>query len=83
MRLITCLKPAEPTRLNKTLQRLHQRRAPQNIAALDESAGYLKYIPCTGHSRIYLLRFDEVIAIRSRSTGCMWYAMTAWSVSLN
>lgn len=63
------LKPAEPTRLNKTLQRLHQRRAPQNIAALDESVGYLKYIPCTGHSRIYLLRFDEVIAIRSRSTG--------------
>lgn len=63
------LKPAEPNRLNKTLQRLHQRRAPQNIAALEESAGYLKYIPCTGHSRIYLLRFDEVIAIRSRSTG--------------
>lgn len=63
------LKPAEPNRLNKTLQRLHQRREPQSIAALEESAGYLKYIPCTGHSRIYLLRFDEVIAIRSRSTG--------------
>lgn len=63
------LKPAEPKRLNKTLQRLHQRRAPQDIEALEESAGYLKYIPCTGHSRIYLLRFDEVIAIRSRSTG--------------
>lgn len=63
------LKPAEPNRLNKTLQRLRQSCAPQNIAALAESAGYLKYIPCTGHSRIYLLRFDEVIAIRSRSTG--------------
>lgn len=63
------LKPAEPQRLNKTLQRLQQSRAPQDIAALEESAGYLKYIPCTGHSRIYLLRFDEVIAIRSRLSG--------------
>ncbi|HEI8868990.1 MULTISPECIES: two-component system response regulator BtsR [Gammaproteobacteria] len=63
------LKPAEPQRLNKTLQRLQQRRVPQDIAALPESEGYLKYIPCTGHSRIYLLRFEEVVAIRSRSSG--------------
>ncbi|CAI1203255.1 two-component system response regulator BtsR [Serratia quinivorans] len=63
------LKPAEPKRLSKTLQRLQQQRGQQNIAALDESAGYLKYIPCTGHSRIYLLRFDEVVAIRSRLSG--------------
>lgn len=63
------LKPAQPKRLQKTLQRLHQCRAPQNVAALEACSGYLKYIPCAGHSRIYLLRFDEVIAIRSRSTG--------------
>jgi two-component system LytT family response regulator len=63
------LKPAEPKRLSKTLQRLRQRSAPQDVTALDESAGYLKYIPCTGHSRIYLLRFDEVLAIRSKLSG--------------
>ncbi|WP_127960104.1 two-component system response regulator BtsR [Serratia microhaemolytica] len=63
------LKPAEPARLNKTLQRLRQQRVPQNINGLTEGEGYLKYIPCTGHSRIYLLRFDEVIAVRSKSTG--------------
>lgn len=63
------LKPAEPKRLSKTLQRLRQRSAPQDVAALEESAGYLKYIPCTGHSRIYLLRFDEVLAIRSKLSG--------------
>ena len=75
------LKPAEPKRLSKTLQRLRQRSAPQDVAALDESAGYLKYIPCTGHSRIYLLRFDEVLAIRSKLSGSSWCAATAWSVS--
>lgn len=63
------LKPAEPKRLSKTLQRLRQRSAPQDVTALDESAGYLKYSPCTGHSRIYLLRFDEVLAIRSKLSG--------------
>lgn len=55
--------------MSKTLQRLRQRSAPQDVAVLDESAGYLKYIPCTGHSRIYLLRFDEVLAIRSKLSG--------------
>jgi len=63
------LKPAEPKRLSKPLQRLQQPRGQENIGALDESAGYLKYIPCTGHSRIYLLRFDEVVAVRSRLSG--------------
>ncbi|MFI8417354.1 two-component system response regulator BtsR [Serratia sp. NPDC078593] len=63
------LKPAEPQRLNKTLQRLQQRRVAPDMTALPESEGYLKYIPCTGQSRIYLLRFDEVIAIRSRLSG--------------
>lgn len=63
------LKPAEPQRLKKTLQRLQQRHTAQDVAALPESAGYLKYIPCAGHSRIYLLRFDEVIAVRSRASG--------------
>ena len=53
------LKPIEEARLEKTLSRL---RLPENQQAL-------KFIPCSGHSRIYLLQMDDVAFISSRMSG--------------
>lgn len=63
------LKPINSVRLDKTLQRLHHARTPNDLSVLKNYVGNLKYIPCIGHSRIYLLKLDEVIAVRSRSSG--------------
>ncbi|WP_459177570.1 two-component system response regulator BtsR [Ewingella americana] len=59
------LKPVEAQRLNKTLQRLHHDRPPQSLSALKESECLLKYIPCSGHSRIYLLPIEEILYVSS------------------
>ena len=50
------LKPIEEKRLEKTLTRLHQERT-------------LKFIPCTVHSRIYILQMDDVAFVSSRLSG--------------
>lgn len=63
------LKPIEQTRLNKTLQRLHQKRPKQNLKVLDQDDVALKYIPCTGHSRIYLISLSEIFFVGSKVTG--------------
>ncbi len=62
------LKPLEKDRLNKTLHRLRQGQLKQNIDELvkDEQ---LKFIPCTGHSRIWLMKLDEVLYATSRMSG--------------
>ncbi|WP_312454274.1 two-component system response regulator BtsR [Pseudescherichia sp.] len=63
------LKPIEAPRLTKTLQRLRQERGVQDISLLPENQQALKFIPCTGHSRIWLLHMDDVAFVSSRMSG--------------
>nr|WP_318381014.1 two-component system response regulator BtsR [uncultured Enterobacter sp.] len=63
------LKPIESCRLAKTLARLRQERTVQDVSVLPENQDALKFIPCTGHSRIYLLQMDEVAYVSSRMSG--------------
>ena len=53
------LKPIEAVRLEKTLARLRQERGLQT----------LRSIPCTGHSRIWLLQMEDVAFVSSRMSG--------------
>jgi len=62
------LKPIDANRLNKTLQRLLNNGNQQHIRQLDNNHG-LKYVPCIGHSRIYLLNPDDVYYASSRVSG--------------
>lgn len=63
------LKPIEQQRLGKTLARLRQERQVQDVSLLPENQQPLKYIPCSGHSRIWLLQMDEVAFVSSRMSG--------------
>ncbi len=63
------LKPIETPRLAKTLTRLRQERTVQDVSVLPENQDVLKFIPCTGHSRIYLLQMSEVAFVSSRMSG--------------
>ena len=63
------LKPIEETRLEKTLIRLRQERTKQDVSLLPENQQMLKFIPCSGHSRIYLLQMDDVAFVSSRMSG--------------
>ena len=63
------LKPIEAPRLEKTLLRLRQARGVQDISLLPEIQQALKFIPCTGHSRIWLLQMDDVAFVSSRMSG--------------
>lgn len=63
------LKPIEAPRLEKTLARLRQERGVQDVSVLPENQDALKFIPCTGHSRIWLLQMDEVAFVSSRLSG--------------
>ncbi|WP_392561845.1 two-component system response regulator BtsR [Orbus sturtevantii] len=62
------LKPIDANRLHKTLQRLSNNNLAQNIKQL-EASHQLKYIPCIGHSKIYLLNPDDVYYASSRASG--------------
>lgn len=63
------LKPIETQRLTKTLNRLRQDRGVQDVTLLAENQQPLKFIPCTGHSRIWLLQMEEVAFVSSRMSG--------------
>ena len=63
------LKPIEEKRLEKTLNRLRQERSVQDVSLLAENQQPLKFIPCSGHSRIYLLQMDDVAFVSSRMSG--------------
>ncbi|PHM95572.1 two-component system response regulator YehT, partial [Salmonella enterica subsp. enterica serovar Typhimurium] len=63
------LKPIEEKRLEITLHRLRQERSKQDVSLLPENQQSLKFIPCTGHSRIYLLQMDGVAFVSSRMSG--------------
>ncbi|OCG28331.1 two-component system response regulator YehT [Gilliamella sp. wkB108] len=63
------LKPVEIERLKKTLYRLHHRTFSNNINQLEGVNHDLKYIPCVGHNRIYLLNIDDVFYVSSKISG--------------
>ncbi|HCS7032871.1 TPA: two-component system response regulator BtsR [Escherichia albertii] len=63
------LKPIDEVRLEKTLVRLRQERSKQDVSLLPENQQGLKFIPCTGHSRIYLLQMKDVAFVSSRMSG--------------
>ena len=63
------LKPIKTQRLSKTLARLRQERTVQDVSLLPENQEVLKFIPCTGHSRIWLLQMSEVAFVSSRMSG--------------
>ncbi|QGX88469.1 two-component system response regulator BtsR [Escherichia coli] len=63
------LKPIDEARLEKTLARLRQERSKQDVSLLPENQQALKFIPCTGHSRIYLLQMKDVAFVSSRMKG--------------
>lgn len=73
------LKPVDPARLAKTIQRLIKAQtakqdtalqdlAPQDLAPLTRS-NPLRQIPCTGQNRIYLVRLEDVDFISSTQAG--------------
>ena len=62
------LKPADPARLAKTLERLRADHAPRDLPRIlvDEP---LRAIPCSGHNRIYLTRTDDIEFVTTRVSG--------------
>ncbi len=62
------LKPVDPERLAKTLQRLQRDRAPQDVDSLKRTHP-LRQIPCSGQNRISLLRVEDVEYVASRASG--------------
>jgi len=63
------LKPIDGKRLEKTLHRLRHERVDQDMTLLTPNQEDLKFIPCTGQSRIYLLQMEEVMFASSRMSG--------------
>lgn len=63
------LKPIDTVRLEKTMERLCRECAPQKHHELPDNEMPLKYIPCIGHSKIYLMHLEDVLFINSRSVG--------------
>ncbi|ELY4672554.1 two-component system response regulator BtsR [Cronobacter muytjensii] len=63
------LKPIETARLQKTLARMRNERREQDMSPLTARQEVLKFIPCTGHSRIYLLQMEDVAFVASRMSG--------------
>ena len=63
------LKPVAAERLAKTLTRLRQEQKPQDLSLLPESQQPLQFIPCSGHSRRYLLPMEDVAFVSSRLSG--------------
>ncbi|PKU23073.1 two-component system response regulator BtsR [Telmatospirillum siberiense] len=62
------LKPTDPARLEKTLERLRRDQAPQDVTALAGN-GQLRQIPCSGLNSIFLMRLDEIEFVASRLGG--------------
>ncbi len=62
------LKPIEPERLQKTMQRLQKELGPTSYQPINELAP-LRSIPCCGYNRIFLLPLNEVEYIQSDVAG--------------
>ncbi len=67
------LKPIEAARLEKTLNRLRHSRQAQELSRLPGGEPPLKFIPCSGQNRIWLLPIDDVAYVSSRAGG-VWVA---------
>lgn len=63
------LKPIDPIRLHKTIERLCRECEPQKRDVLLQNDVPLNYIPCVGHSKIYLTPLNDVLFINSRAAG--------------
>jgi two-component system LytT family response regulator len=64
------LKPVDPVRLARTLQRLRQGAAGK-VPAAHHTAAPLRHIPCMGHQRIFLLPLAEVEYVSSDQCGVL------------
>lgn len=62
------LKPIELARFDKTIHRLIHSPIKQDITQL-ETSQQLKFIPCLGHNKIYLIKPEDVYYINSRASG--------------
>jgi len=63
------LKPIQPTRLQKTLERLRTGHQTQDISQLSQYQQPLKFIPCISSNRIWLLQLEDVAFVSSRIGG--------------
>ena len=61
------LKPVDPERLDRTIQRLRRLQPPE--PALFEPTRPLASIPCSGQNRVYLVKLAEIEFVVSRSSG--------------
>lgn len=62
------LKPVEPARLQKTLQRLRKLSTPPDYQPITTMSP-LRTIPCYGHNRVFLIPLDAVEYICSDTSG--------------
>lgn len=62
------LKPIEPERLNKTIQRIQKELTPPSYQPIQELAP-LRSIPCCGYNRIFLMSVSDVEYIQSDLAG--------------
>ena len=69
------LKPIDPARFEKTLQRLRRERAPQNVGVL-AGANQLRQIPCFGQHHVLLLKMEEVEYVASKTAGVSVISVT-------
>lgn len=63
------LKPIQPARLQKTLERLRTGYQTQGISQLAQYQQPLKFIPCISSNRIWLLQLEDVAYVSSRIGG--------------
>ncbi|WP_300001564.1 two-component system response regulator BtsR [uncultured Cedecea sp.] len=63
------LKPIQPARLQKTLERLRIGQQTQDITQLSQYQQPLKFIPCISSNRIWLLQLEDVAFVSSRIGG--------------
>jgi len=61
------LKPVDPERLEKTVQRLRRDQVP--VSATFEPTRPLTTIPCSGQNRVYLVKLADIEFVVSRSSG--------------
>jgi len=62
------LKPTDPVRLEKTLDRLRQDHRPQDLNPLAVN-GQLRQVPCAGLNSIILMKLEEIEFVASRLGG--------------
>lgn len=69
------LKPIDPERFEKTLQRLRREQAPQDLGVL-AGANQLRQIPCFGQHHVLLLKMEDVEYVASKVAGVSVISVT-------